>query len=119
VRPGTKAAALTVVLVRGCISRCRFVAAVHLCVQEPNLLPGLPVVLVSAAELGGGEVARERHPTEELDVRRVPVGVVRRALPKLHAVGQVCRGHYRKPFTLRQTFFHRFCMEVIPFHVVC
>jgi hypothetical protein len=91
----------------------------RLCVQEPNLLPGLPVVLVSAAELGGGEVARERHPTEELDVRRVPVGVVRRALPKLHAVGQVCRGHYRKPFTLRQTFFHRFCMEVIPFHVVC
>lgn len=49
------------------------------------------VVLAGVAELSGGEVVGKRHPPEELDVRRVLVGVVRHALPKLHSVGQVRR----------------------------
>jgi hypothetical protein len=69
-----------------------------LCITRGSpVLPGTraaaaAVIQVRAAELSGGEVVRKRHPPEELDVRRVPAGVVRRALSELHAVGQARRG---------------------------
>jgi hypothetical protein len=101
------------------VTRCNFVDAVHLCVQEPNLLPACPS---SSSQQPNSAV--ERSPKNA--IRRKSSMSASTGRSRTPCSAQASRRWSGLPRSLQETFhftsglfFHRFCMEVIPFHVVC